>query len=55
LTADGSVDVGNAATRAVNGKLTEVDPTFFSVTWGTAATCLLLAALFEVSTLMRKR
>jgi hypothetical protein len=55
LTADGSVDVDNAVTRAVNGQLTEVDPTFFSVTWGIAGTCLLLAALFEVSTLMRKR
>lgn len=55
LTADGSVDVDNAVTRAVNGQLTEVDATFFSVTWGIAGICLLLAALFEVSTLLRER
>ena len=55
LTAEGSVDVDNAVTRAVNGQLTEVDPTFFGVAWGIAGICLLLAALFEVSTLVRDR
>lgn len=55
LTAEGSVDVDNAVTRAVNGQLTEVDPTLFSVAWGIAGICLLLAALFEVSKLVRDR
>ena len=55
LTAEGVVDVDNAVRRAVNGQLTEVDPTFFTVAWGIAGISLLLAALFEVSTLVRDR